>query len=123
MDRETAIAKLRACQGDRRRAGGERPSLFGAMARGDQRIDSDVDGLARIDPARKLSLLDWVGLEQRLTEILGVHVDVTPEPPKKNATVCRPPDAWSCPGPRRKGPETSAGRKQGQHKKPQGQSL
>ena len=41
--------------------------------------DSDVDLLAAFDDARKLSLLDVIGIENRLADLLGQPVDLIEE--------------------------------------------
>jgi len=51
--------------------------VFGSLARGDARLESDVDLLVRMEPGR--SLLDLVGLWQDLEDLLGVQVDVLSE--------------------------------------------
>ncbi len=51
--------------------------VFGSVARGDQREDSDLDLLVRFDPDR--SLLDHGGLVVDLEELLGIPVDVVSE--------------------------------------------
>ncbi|MEE9295274.1 MAG: nucleotidyltransferase family protein [Phycisphaerae bacterium] len=51
--------------------------VFGSVARGDTRPDSDVDFLVDLDPGR--SLLDLGGLLMRLQELLGRRVDVVTE--------------------------------------------
>jgi len=56
----------------RRRA--SRVRVFGSVARGEARPDSDVDFLVDFEP--DASLLDQVGLIQDLQELLGVGVDV-----------------------------------------------
>jgi len=56
-----------------------RLSLFGSTARDDARADSDVDLLAAFDDARKLSLLDMIGIENRLADLLGQPVDLIEE--------------------------------------------
>jgi hypothetical protein len=56
----------------RRRA--HRIAVFGSVARGEARADSDVDLL--VDFEEGTSLLDHVGLFQDLEELLGVGVDV-----------------------------------------------
>jgi len=56
------------------RHGGRNPRLFGSMARGQALAKSDVDLLIDMEPGR--TLLDLVGLEQELTEMLGREVDV-----------------------------------------------
>ena len=48
--------------------------VFGSVARGDDWADSDVDLLVEMEDNR--SLLDLVGLEQDLEELLRRHVDV-----------------------------------------------
>ena len=51
--------------------------LFGSYVRGEQRRRSDVDLLAEI--LRPISLLELVGAELYLSEILGVKVDLVPK--------------------------------------------
>ena len=51
--------------------------LFGSVARGDDRAESDVDFLVDMEPGR--SLLDLVGLGQELEQLLGRRVDVLTE--------------------------------------------
>jgi len=52
--------------------------VFGSVARGDNRDDSDVDFLVNLEPNR--SLFDLAGLAEDLRDLLGVRVDViTPE--------------------------------------------
>lgn len=48
--------------------------VFGSVARDEARADSDVDLLVDFVPGS--SLLDLVGFEQELEELLGCHVDV-----------------------------------------------
>ncbi len=79
MDREHVLAKLRAHEQELKQAGIVRLSLFGSTARGDNGPDSDVDLLAAFDNTRRLSLLDVVGLELQLGDLLGVRVDLCEE--------------------------------------------
>ncbi len=51
--------------------------VFGSVARGDERNDSDVDFLVVLEPGR--SLLDLARLELRLERLLGRPVDVVTE--------------------------------------------
>jgi len=51
--------------------------IFGSIARGDARPDSDVDVLVELEPGR--SLLDLVAIKQDLEDALGRPVDVVTE--------------------------------------------
>ncbi len=54
--------------------------LHGSYARGTAiRGSSDVDVIAEFDPRRRLSLVDMVAIENRLAELLGVRVDLSPD--------------------------------------------
>ncbi|PIQ49455.1 MAG: hypothetical protein COW03_05125 [Cytophagales bacterium CG12_big_fil_rev_8_21_14_0_65_40_12] len=48
--------------------------VFGSYARNEQTVDSDLDLLVDFD--EQINLLDIVGIEQELTEILGIKVDL-----------------------------------------------
>lgn len=78
MDKSAVIAKLRKHEPELKAAGIVRLSIFGSVARGDESSQSDVDLMAEFDPARQFSLLEMVRLENRLADILGVRVDLTP---------------------------------------------
>lgn len=52
--------------------------VFGSVARGEARPDSDLDLLVDLDPGR--SLLDLGGLLMDLESLLGCRVDVVTEP-------------------------------------------
>ena len=63
--------KIIAAAGKR---GARNVRIFGSVARGEQRQDSDVDFLVDFEPGR--SLLDLTGLWLDLESVLGCKVDV-----------------------------------------------
>ena len=77
---DTIIAVLRAHAAELRQSGIRHVSLFGSLARGEAGPGSDVDLVAELDPDARIGLIRLVGLEQRLTEIVGRPVDLLPEP-------------------------------------------
>jgi predicted nucleotidyltransferase len=79
MDRDQVIATLRNHERELKAAGIVRLSLFGSTARGDGGPESDVDLLAAFDESRRLSLLDVVGIELQLADLLGARVDLSEE--------------------------------------------
>ena len=79
MDRDQIIAKLREHAPELKAAGVVHLFLHGSYARGTAiRGSSDVDVIAEFDPRRRLSLVDMVAIENRLTDLLGVRVDLSP---------------------------------------------
>jgi len=79
MKRDEVIAALRAHEPELRAAGLVRLSLFGSTARDEARPDSDIDLLASFDETRSLSLLDMIGIENKLADLLGHPVDLIEE--------------------------------------------
>ena len=79
MDKSTIIAKLREHESELKAAGIEHLFLHGSFARGTAVLEvSDVDVIAEFSPGRRLSLLDMVAIENRLADVLGVRVDLSP---------------------------------------------
>jgi len=79
MKKDEVIATLRAHEPELRAAGVVRRSLFGSTVRNEARADSDIDLLAAFDEAHGLSLLDMIGIENRLADLLGQAVDLIEE--------------------------------------------
>ena len=50
--------------------------IFGSYLRGEAKEESDLDILVEFDPEAKISLLDFVELENYLSDLLGVKVDL-----------------------------------------------
>jgi predicted nucleotidyltransferase len=76
LSREEILSVLRAHEPELRRAGILRVALVGSAVRGDAGETSDVDLLTVFDKARGLSLIQLVGLERRLAELIGADVDL-----------------------------------------------
>jgi uncharacterized protein len=75
MNRDRVIATLRAHEAELKAAGVVRLGLFGSVARGEG--GNDVDLVAEF--SRALSLIDLIGLENRLSDLLGCKVDLAME--------------------------------------------
>ncbi len=52
-----------------------RAGIFGSYARGEQKINSDIDILIEVKD-KKFSLMDLIGIEIELKEILGKKIDL-----------------------------------------------
>jgi len=60
----------------RRKYGVRKIGIFGSYLRGEAKEGSDLDILVEFEPNAGLSLLDFVELENYLSELLGVKVDL-----------------------------------------------
>lgn len=76
LERDAIIRVLRDHEAELRASGIVRLALFGSAARREQTGESDIDLLAALDSGRRLSLLDVVHLENRLSDLLGRKVDL-----------------------------------------------
>jgi predicted nucleotidyltransferase len=50
--------------------------IFGSYVKHQQKRKSDIDILVEFEETANLSLLDFIGLENYLTQVLGVKVDL-----------------------------------------------
>jgi uncharacterized protein len=50
--------------------------IFGSYVHGEQKKQSDLDILVEFEESANLSLLDFIGIENYLSEILGIKVDL-----------------------------------------------
>jgi predicted nucleotidyltransferase len=87
MNREHAIATLRAHEQELREIGVVKASVFGSIARNEAGIDSDVDLAVRLAADFSTGGFDYFSrleeLECRLSAILGCKVDLIEEPVRK----------------------------------------
>jgi predicted nucleotidyltransferase len=75
MERNTAIATLRAHETELRRLGVQHLYLFGSTARGEARENSDVDLFFDYEKG-KLSLFGLMEVKEQAARILGRHADI-----------------------------------------------
>jgi predicted nucleotidyltransferase len=76
MNRQEAIAILLAHRDDLRARGVRRAALFGSVARGEARPDSDLDILVELDPEAKITIFDYAGIKSYIAELFTAPVDV-----------------------------------------------
>ena len=74
--KDEVLAKLSMLEQPLREHGITSLSLFGSLARGAARVESDVDLLIQVAPGRRFSLIDLVSVKNFLEEQLGRAVDV-----------------------------------------------
>jgi predicted nucleotidyltransferase len=79
MNSDQVIAKLRQHAPELREAGVVHLRVFGSVARGETSVESDIDLLADFDKSRRLTLVTVGRLQSRLTDLLGVNVDLSSE--------------------------------------------
>lgn len=76
MNRSEALETLLRSEPDLRARGVRRAAVFGSVARGDSRPDSDVDIMVEIDPAAHLTVFEYAGLKQYTAGLFEGPVDV-----------------------------------------------
>ncbi len=77
MNRNEAVAKLKAHADAVKARGATSLCLFGSAIRDEARIDSDLDLFVDYDPQKTFSLVDLLGIKLFLEDSLGVAIDVT----------------------------------------------
>ena len=78
MDKRAVIQTLREHETELRAAGIVHLRLFGSVARDESSGKSDVDLMAEFDASKRFSLISMVHLENRLADLLGTKVDLSP---------------------------------------------
>jgi uncharacterized protein len=67
---------LRAHRDDLEKIGVRHADIFGSVARGEERSDSDVDILVDLDPAVVRDLFAYSRVQRTLQDLIGLPVDV-----------------------------------------------
>ncbi len=76
MQRDEVIAILKAHENMLRARGVEHAALFGSVARGDARSDSDIDIMIELAPDNSLDLFAYSGLMNEIASLFPVRTDV-----------------------------------------------
>ncbi len=76
MQRDEAIRILKEAEPELRARGVLSLALFGSTARGDTRLDSDVDLLVELDDSRSITLFDLSEIKFFATDVLGRPADI-----------------------------------------------
>ena len=76
VSRDQLLAELRALRGAFESEGVAHMILFGSRARGDNRADSDVDLMIEVEPDRRFSLLDLIGIKHIVEDEIGLPADM-----------------------------------------------
>jgi len=73
---EKALAILRAKEPELRARGVLHAAIFGSVARGEARPESDVDVLIEIDAERRIGLFGYASLCEDIRDLFASRVDV-----------------------------------------------
>jgi uncharacterized protein len=76
MNAQDAIATLRRYEADLRARGIRHAGVFGSVARGDNRAQSDLDIVIDIEPEAHITIFDYVGLKEYIAGLFDGPVDV-----------------------------------------------
>jgi uncharacterized protein len=76
MNVQDALAILRQSEPALRARGVRHAALFGSIARGDNRPDSDIDVLVEFDPDAHVTVFDYVGVKNYIAGLFEGPVDV-----------------------------------------------
>lgn len=73
---EESLRILQSHRAELRQRGVQHAAIFGSVARGEARDDSDVDILIDLDPARSMGLFEYASLKCYVNELFQEAVDV-----------------------------------------------
>ena len=76
MRRDEVIARLKQAEPALRARGIRRAAVFGSVARGEERPDSDIDILVEFEPGAEGSIYQYMALKQFVASLFDTPVDV-----------------------------------------------
>ena len=76
MNSTDALATLRRHERDLRARGVRHAAVFGSVARGENRPDSDLDIMIDTDPEAHITVFDYVGIKEYIAGLFDAPVDV-----------------------------------------------
>jgi uncharacterized protein len=76
MRRDDIIRRLKECEVELRAQGVRHAVLFGSVARGEQRPDSDIDIMIELDPDARVTMFDYVDIKEYIEGLFSETVDV-----------------------------------------------
>ena len=76
VDKQDIIARLKENEAALKARGVAHAALFGSVARGDNRADSDIDIMIELDPAARVTMFDYVDIKDYIEALFPAPVDV-----------------------------------------------
>ena len=76
MKLEEALQALRKAEAELRAKGVIHAGIFGSVARGEQHAESDIDVIVDFDPSARITIYDYVGIKDEISELFEQPVDV-----------------------------------------------
>jgi uncharacterized protein len=76
MRRDEVIARLKEAEPALRARGIRRAAVFGSIARGDDRPDSDIDILVEFEPGAEGTIYEYVRVKEFIASLFNGPVDV-----------------------------------------------
>ena len=76
MKLEEALQTLRKAEAELRAKGVIHAGIFGSVARGEQHAESDIDVIVDFDPSARITIYDYVGIKDEISELFEQPVDV-----------------------------------------------